>query len=192
MNQTGCLAKFGEDSPRPFVGRCVSKEGLAGQTRYFFAARLKYSRYMYVSFHSDMREETLLRCLIACCVDLGGVPWVVTTDNMKTVTLGRDAQHQPIWHPAFQKLAVEFGFHPDACSLAAGNQKGAVESLVKFVKGNFLAGRTFYDDELRARLGRNAAEDAAKRFRLDAQLDATLAWYAEAIRDWGGWRRAAA
>jgi glycosyltransferase involved in cell wall biosynthesis len=48
------------------------------------------------------------------------------------------------------------------------------------------------DDELRARLGRNAAQDAAVRFRLDEQLDATLDWYAEAIRDWGGWRRAAA
>lgn len=48
------------------------------------------------------------------------------------------------------------------------------------------------DDELRARLGRNAARDAAVRFRLDEQLDVTLEWYAEAIRDWAGWRRAAA
>jgi len=118
---------------------------LVGQTRYFFAARLKYSRWMFVQFHTDMREETLLRCLIACFGQLTGVPWVVTTDNMKTVTLGRDAQHQPIWHSAFQKFAVEFAFHPSACAPAAGNQKGAVESLVKFVKGNFLAGRTFYD-----------------------------------------------
>lgn len=117
-----------------------------GQTRYFFAARLKYSRWMFVQFHTDMRAETLLRCLIACFVQLGGVPWVVTTDNMKTVTLGRDAQNQPLWHPAFQKFAVEFAFHPAACTPAAGNQKGAVESLVKFVKGNFLAGRTCYDD----------------------------------------------
>jgi len=117
---------------------------LAGQTRYFFAARLKYSRWMWVRFTTDMREETLLRCLIACCVALGGVPWVVTTDNMKTVTLGRDAAQQPIWHPAFRQCAVEFGFHPDACALAAGNQKGAVESLVKFVKQNFLIGRTFH------------------------------------------------
>jgi transposase len=117
-----------------------------GQTRYFFAARLKYSRWMFVRFTTDMREETLLRCLIACFVELGGVPWVVTSDNMKTITLGRDAQHQPVWHPTFQKFAVEFGFHPEVCAPAAGNQKGAVESLVKFVKGNFLAGRTFYDD----------------------------------------------
>src|SRR5436309_14070756 len=37
-------------------------------------------------------------------------------------------------------------FHPDVCAPASGNQKGAVENLVKFVKGNFLAGRTVYDD----------------------------------------------
>ncbi len=123
-----------------------SKPGLAGQTRYFFAARLKYSRYMYVSFHSDMREETLLRCLISCFQAIGGVPWVVVTDNMKTAVLGRTAQHEPVWNPAYQKLAVEFKSHPEACAPASGNQKGAVENLVKYVKGNFIAGRTFHDD----------------------------------------------
>ena len=122
------------------------KAELAGETRYFFAARLKYSRWMFVRFTCEMREETLLRCLIACFVELGGVPWVVTSDNMKTITLGRDAQHQPIWHPAFQKFAAEFGFHPSLCTPGAANQKGSVENLVKFVKSNFLAGRHFYDD----------------------------------------------
>jgi len=117
-----------------------SKPTLMGQTRYFFAARLKYSRSMWVRFTHDMQSETLLRCLIACLVDLGGVPWVVTSDNPKTITLGRDAQHQPVLHPAYQKLAVEFRFHPVLCTPAAANQKGAVENLVKFVKGNFLAG----------------------------------------------------
>src|SRR5260221_10532233 len=123
-----------------------TKPELEGQTRYFFAARLKYSRFMCVSFHTDMREETLLRCLIACFTTIGGVPWVVVTDNMKTAVLGRDEQHQPVWNPAYQKLAVEFKFHPEACAPASGNQKGAVENLVKFVKGNFIAGRSFHDD----------------------------------------------
>jgi len=119
---------------------------LAGQTRYFFAARLKYSRFMYVSFHSDMREETLLRCLIAAFQAIGGVPWVVVTDNMKTAVLGRNEQFEPVWNPAYQKRASEFKFHPEACAPASGNQKGTVENLVKFVKGNFLAGRSFHDD----------------------------------------------
>src|SRR6266581_4135343 len=78
-----------------------TKAGMEGQTRYFFAARLKYSRYMYVSFQSDMREETLLRCLIACFTAIDGVPWAVVTDNMKTAVLGRDEHHQPIWNPAY-------------------------------------------------------------------------------------------
>ena len=124
----------------------LTRPGLSGQTRYFFAARLKYSRWMWVRFTTDMREETVLRCLIAVFVAIGGVPWVVTTDNMKTVTIGRDPENQPIWHPAFAACAAEFHFLPNACAFAAGNQKGAVESLVKFVKQNFLVGRTFRDD----------------------------------------------
>ncbi len=52
-----------------------TKAGVENHTRNFFAARLKYSRYMYVSFHTDMREETLLRCLIGCFTTIGGVPW---------------------------------------------------------------------------------------------------------------------
>ena len=61
---------WGEVRDFPF-----NKAGMENQTRYFFAARLKYSRYMYVSFHTDMREETLLRCLIACFQEIEGVPW---------------------------------------------------------------------------------------------------------------------
>jgi transposase len=78
---------------------------------------------------------------------------------MKTAVLGRDEHHQPIWNPAYQKLAVEFKFHPDVCAPASGNQKGAVENLVKFVKGNFLAGRSFHDD---ADLAANAKSGYAR------------------------------
>jgi transposase len=115
-------------------------------TRYFLACRLKYSRWGWVRFTTEMRQETLFRGLVDCFLALGWVPWVLVFDNMKTVTSGRDAAHEPIWTPALLQLAAEFGFHPQACSPYAGNQKGAVESLVKWVKGNFLAGRTFLDD----------------------------------------------
>ncbi len=116
------------------------------QTRYFFAARLKYSRFMFVRFQHDMQEETLLRSLIECFQVIGGVPWVVVTDNLKTAVLGRDASNQPIWNPSYQKVAAEFKFLPEACAPASRNQKGSVENVVKCVKGNFLAGRSFHDD----------------------------------------------
>ncbi len=115
-------------------------------TRYFLACRLKYSRWTWVLFTNEMRQETLFRGLVACFCALGFVPWVLVFDNMKTVTTGRDEQEQPIWHWALEQLAAEFDFHPQACWPGAGNQKGSVESLVKFVKINFLAGRSFIDD----------------------------------------------
>jgi transposase len=118
----------------------------APATRYFLACRLKFSRWAWVRWTADMRQETLFRGLVDGFVALGFVPWDLVFDNMKTVTSGRDAAGQPIWTPALLQLAAEFDFHPEACAPAAGNQKGAVESLVKWVKGNFLLGRGFRDD----------------------------------------------
>jgi transposase len=115
-------------------------------TRYFLACRLKYSRWSFVRWTTRMDQETLLRLLVDCFLALGFVPWVLVFDNIKTVTLGRDPQDQPLWHPVFLQFAHEFDFHPEACAIRAANQKGSVESLVKWVKGNFLPGRSFLDD----------------------------------------------
>jgi len=118
----------------------------ATTTRYFLACRLKYSRWSWVGFTDNMRQETLFRGLVDCFLTLGWVPWVLVFDNMKAVTSGRDVAGQAIWTPALLHLAGEFGFHPQACDPGAGNQKGSVESLVKWVKSNFLPGRQFTDD----------------------------------------------
>jgi transposase len=115
-------------------------------TRYFLCCRLKCSRWTWIHWTTDMRQETMLRGLIECFCTLGWVPWVLVFDNMKTVTTGRDSANQPVWHPTFRQVAAEFGFHPEACAVGRANQKGTVESLVKWVKGNFLGGRRFADD----------------------------------------------
>jgi len=119
--------------------------------RYFLCCRLKFSRFMFVEFHDNMRFETLIRSLLRCFVKLNGVPWQLVFDNMKTVTVGRDSRNQPILNPRFKKFCAEFDFGPILCAPRAGNQKGSVENLVKFVKSNFLTARTFHDD---ADLGR--------------------------------------
>jgi transposase len=115
-------------------------------TRYFLACRLKYSRWAFVRWTTRMDQETLLRLLVDCFLEMGFVPWVLVFDNMKTVTVGRDADNKPIWHPLFLQFAREFDFHPEACTVGAPNQKGAVESLVKWAKVSLLPGRTFVDD----------------------------------------------
>jgi transposase len=114
--------------------------------RYFLSCRLKYSRASFVRWTADMTQETLLRGLVECFVAFGFVPWVLVFDNMKTVTSGRDEQGRAVWNQSFLQFAREFDFHPEACSPGAANQKGSTESLVKWVKGNFLSGRSFADD----------------------------------------------
>jgi transposase len=147
-------------------------------TRYFLCCRLKCSRWTWLRWTKDMRQETLLRGLIDCCCALGWVPWVLVFDNMKTVTGRRDADNQPIWNPMLRQIAAEFDFHPEACAVGRGNQKGTVESLVKWVKGNFLAGRTFADDADLASQSADWVEMANNR-----PSDATGTPPVESVRD---------
>jgi len=115
--------------------------------RVFLAGRLKYSRVSAVRWRTQMDLETLLRAMLEIVEGWGGIPWAWVFDNMKTVTLGRDAAGQPRWNPAFWRFATELGFHPELCDPGAAQQKGSVENLVKWVKTNFLPGRRFADDE---------------------------------------------
>lgn len=123
----------------PFGGAVVK--------RVFLAGRLKYSRVSAVRWRTQLDLETLLRAMLEIVAGWGGVPWAWVFDNMKTVTLGRDAEGQPRWNPAFWRFATELGFHPELCDPGAAQQKGSVENLVKWVKTNFLPGRRFADDE---------------------------------------------
>ena len=141
----------------------------APATRYFLVCRLKYSRWSFLRWTQDMRQETLLRSLVDCFVAAGFVPWVLVFDNMKTVTSGRDAAHQPVWTQGLLHLAAEFGFHPQACDPAAGNQKGSVESLVKWVKAGFGPDRSVWDDADLA--GQAAAWVAAANSRPNSATD---------------------
>jgi transposase len=107
---------WGEVRGVPFTQR-------APGTRYFLACRLKYSRWVWVRWTTDMRQETLIRGLVDCLTALGWVPWVLVFDNMKTVTSGRDSSGQPMWTPTLLSLAGDCGFCPQACDPGAGNQK---------------------------------------------------------------------
>lgn len=115
--------------------------------RVFLCGRLKYSRLSGVRWRTQMDLETLCRAMLEIVEGWGGVPWAWVFDNMKTVTLGREAGGQPRWNPAFWRFATEVGCHPELCDPRAPQQKGTVENLVKWVKSNFLPGRRFADDE---------------------------------------------
>jgi len=49
------------------------------------------------------------------------------------------------FNPKFMKFAGSFPFSVSLCAKGKGNEKGKVESSIKYVRRNFFAGRTFRD-----------------------------------------------
>jgi glycosyltransferase involved in cell wall biosynthesis len=81
---------------------------------------------------------------------------------------------------------------PGAWGGASEGPEGATGVLVAPHDASGMAAATvalLADDELRARLGRNAATDAAARFDVERRLEETIGWYRDCIRDWQAWRK---
>jgi transposase len=110
----------------------------------FFASRLKWSRFVHVTVVPDEREEALVRGLLRAFDAFGGVPLVTVWDNPKTVVLTRKGE-LIVWNPVFGQVALDYRFAPELCWPRAGQQKGAVENLVGWVKKSFFICRRFHD-----------------------------------------------
>jgi transposase len=121
---------------------------------HFFASRLKWSRWAEVTIVPDQTAETLIRTLADHFVAIGGVPLCAVFDRPKTVALAWKKNGEVTeWNPIFAYAALEIGFTAEVCWPYQPQQKGSVESLVKWVKGSFFKQRRFHDlDDLRAQL----------------------------------------
>lgn len=96
----------------------------------------------YVEFFPNAKQENLFIGMLHAFLKMG-VPAHVLTDNMKSVTTGRDCEGHPIWNNEYAGFMSAVGFETKLCKPRHPFTKGAVERLVRFVKNNFLAGRTF-------------------------------------------------
>lgn len=96
----------------------------------------------YVEFFPNAKQENLFIGMIHGFQYMG-LPHTVLTDNMRSVTTGRDAEGHPIWHPQYEAFMKSIGFQTKLCKVAHPFTKGKVERLVRFVKENFALGRVF-------------------------------------------------
>ncbi len=138
----------GEFSQHDFGQRRVTFEDGTTQVVHFFASRLKYSRTVDIHIVENEQLETVVRCLLRAFEHFGGMPLKCVFDNMTTVVDSRitdpDGQTQVVWNQSFGQFAIDCGFIPVACWPYRPQQKGSVENLVGFVKGNFFCGRRFH------------------------------------------------
>lgn len=133
------------------------------ETVHLFVFTLGYSRRQFARAYRNERLVTLLDGHERAFRHFGGVTLSCLYDNPRTLVLGR-SENKVLWHPLFEDFARYYGFTPRACQPYRARTKGKVESGVKYVKRNALAGRRFASwEELNQWLERWSTEVADLR-----------------------------
>lgn len=142
----------GEFSQHDFGEVVIAYQDGTEEKVYFFASRLKYSRWVEVTIVRDQRVESLVHTLVDHLAAFGGIPLVAVFDRPKTVALkwGRDGVVTE-WNPTFAAVVLDLGLGVEVCWPYRPQEKGAVENLVGWVKGSFFKQRRFLDREDRDR-----------------------------------------
>jgi transposase len=111
---------------------------------HLFVLTLGFSRRLYARAYADERLVSLLDAHERAFAHFGGRTEEVLYDNPRTIVLRRDAEGKHIeWNPLFRDFADYYGITPRLCRPYRARTKGKVESGVKYVKRNALAGRAF-------------------------------------------------
>lgn len=98
----------------------------------------------YIEFFTNAKQENLFIGMIHGFQYMG-IPLKIITDNMKSVVLKRDWSGEPIWQKDYDVFMKLMGFETILCKPRHPFTKGKVERLVRFVKENFLQGRSFWN-----------------------------------------------
>lgn len=121
-----------------YVGMCRDEKGKLRKV-WVFVMTLSWSRHLYVEFVFNQKMATWITCHENAFHWFGGVPQRVVIDNLKTAVLKRELQ-DPVLSVPYRKLARHYGFIVSANRPRTPRHKGKVESAVKYVKRNFIAG----------------------------------------------------
>ena len=112
-------------------------------TVFLLVAVLSYSRRTFVKAFLHERQDDWREGIAAAFMHFGGVVLTVLGDNARALVRGRDrATGTVTFHPGYLAFR-DWDVQPRACAPYRARTKGKVESGVKFVKRNALAGRTF-------------------------------------------------
>jgi len=140
-------SKPGEEGQVDFgdIGRRYDSNGKLRKA-YVFNMRLSYSRMDYYEIVFDQKIETWINCHINAFRFFGGVPKVIKLDNLKSGIIDSN-YYEPIFQKEYKRLSDHYGCLLSPCRPYKPQEKGKVESGIKYVKNNFFAGRSFEDND---------------------------------------------
>lgn len=111
-----------------------------------FVGCMPYSGYSYAVCVPSQRTEDFLHALRMCLEYLGGVPPIVTPDNLKAAVISND-RHEPKLNKALEDMGNHYHFVVLPCDPAKPTQKALVEDSVRITYNRVYAklrGRTFH------------------------------------------------
>lgn len=97
---------------------------------YLFVAALPYSQYTYVEATPDMKERAWLECHAHTFEYWGGVPAVITCDNLLTGVTSHPKQGEPVLNEAYEALGRHFGCAIAPAQVRKPKQKASAEGAV--------------------------------------------------------------
>lgn len=109
-----------------------------------FVLTLGFSRRGFYYACADERLAQFLEAHERAFAHFGGHTREHLYDRPRTVCYA-DETGRRLWNPTFKAFADYWGFEPRVCRPYRAQTKGKVESGVKYLKRNFLPGRTFVD-----------------------------------------------
>ena len=124
-----------------YAGYTLDDTGKRKKT-WVFNMKMSYSRLDFYKKVYNQRVETFIECHVEAFKYFGGTPECVRIDNLKAAILNANF-YEPVYQRLYKNFADHYGFQIIPCRTYHPNDKGKVESGIKYVKGNFFAGRTF-------------------------------------------------
>jgi len=102
-----------------------------------FSMQLSYSRYAYYEAVTDQTTDTFIKCHINAFEFFMGVPKTVKIDNLKSAVL-EASFYEPVFQQHYSKFLSHYGSLPITTRIGRAQDKGKIESGIKYVKNNFL------------------------------------------------------
>jgi transposase len=133
----------------------------------FFVMALPYSDAFYVQAYPRECTETFQDGHAQAFAFFGGVPRRISYDNAKTSVSQILGAHARKLTNGFLQLQSHYLFAEHFCRIRRPNEKGVVESMVKFTRLNFFVPVPEVESwqELNWRLGRHCLEDLERKVR---------------------------
>lgn len=146
IKDSSCIrfhTKAGEEAQVDFgdIGLQYTRQGRRAKA-YVFNMRLSYSRLDYYEVVFDQTIKTWIQCHINAFNYFGGAAAVIKLDNLKAGVINANF-YEPVYQKEYKRLAEHYDILLSPCRVYQPQEKGKVESGIKYVKNNFFAGRKF-------------------------------------------------